>query len=89
MSDTLTPKLKHPNYTLHASLPNMSDAVRWSFDLRYNDAHQPTGRPFQPGFLMRSKHQPDKLQDDYETWCDRWEFALKAGKDTVRYRWNL
>lgn len=77
------------NYTLHAAVPNKSDTVRWSFDLRYNDAHQPTGRPFYPGFLMRSKHQPDKLQDDYETWCDRWEFALKAGKDAVRYRWNL
>lgn len=77
------------NYTLHAALPNKSDTVRWSFDLRYNHAYQPTGRPFYPGFLMRSKHHPDTLQTNYETWCQRWEFALKAGKDAVRYRWNF
>jgi fatty acid-binding protein DegV len=38
---------------------------------------------------MRSKHHPDTLQTNYETWCQRWEFALKAGKDAVRYRWNF
>ena len=37
---------------------------------------------------MRSKFRPDALQTDYETWCQRWEFALMAGKDAVRYRWQ-
>jgi phytanoyl-CoA hydroxylase len=76
------------NYTLHSALPNESDAIRWSFDLRYHDAYQPTGRPFYPGFLMRSKLRPDALQTDYETWCTRWEFALEAGKGATRYRWS-
>ena len=76
------------NYTLHHALPNESDEVRWSFDLRYHDAYMPSGRPFYPTFLMRSKFRPDALQTDYETWCQRWEFALMAGKDAVRYRWQ-
>ena len=76
------------NYTLHHALPNESDEVRWSFDLRYHDAYMPSGRPFYPTFLMRSKFRPDALQTDYKTWCDRWEFALMAGKDAVRYRWK-
>ena len=76
------------NYTLHHALPNESDEVRWSFDLRYHDAYMPSGRPFYPTFLMRSKFRPDALQTDYETWCQRWEFALMAGKDAVRYRWK-
>ena len=74
------------NYTLHHAQWNKSDTVRWSFDLRYNDAYQPSGRPFYPSFLMRSKHRPDALQTDYETWCQRWEFALEAAKGAKRYR---
>ena len=75
------------NYTLHSARPNETDTVRWSFDLRYHDAYQPTGRPFYPTFLMRSKQRPDALQTDYKTWCERWEFALEAGKSAKRYRW--
>lgn len=76
------------NYTLHSALPNASDTVRWSFDLRYHDAYQPTGRPFYPAFLMRSDARPDALQTDYKTWCQRWEFALEASQGAVRYRWK-
>ena len=76
------------NYTLHHALPNESDEIRWSFDLRYHDAYMPSGRPFYPTFLMRSRFRPDALQTDYSTWCERWEFALMAGKDAVRYRWK-
>ena len=43
------------NYTLHSAKPNESESVRWSFDLRYHDVYQPTGRPFYPAFLMRSR----------------------------------
>ena len=76
------------NYTLHHAQPNESDTVRWSIDLRYNDAFQPTGRPYHPGFLMRSKLRPDPLQTDYETWCQRWEFALKASRGVGTDRWQ-
>ena len=31
--------------TEHSSLSNLSDGIRWSFDLRYQPVGQPTGRP--------------------------------------------
>ena len=37
-------------FTPHASLPNLSDGFRWSFDLRYNASGHPTGRSQFPGF---------------------------------------
>lgn len=40
--------------TVHRSLPNTSDGIRWSVDLRYQDPAQPTGRDFVPGFMVRS-----------------------------------
>ncbi|MDE0184351.1 MAG: phytanoyl-CoA dioxygenase family protein [Candidatus Poribacteria bacterium] len=75
------------NYTMHHSLLNKTDTVRWSFDLRYHDAYQPTGRPYYPAFLMRSQSRPDSLQTDYTTWCQRWEFALKFSQGAQPYRW--
>ena len=41
-------------HTIHGSLPNVSDEIRWSLDLRYNPTGQPTGRPEFPGFVARS-----------------------------------
>ena len=75
------------NYTLHSATPNESKSIRWSFDLRYHDVYQPTGRPFYPAFLMRSRMRPHALQTDYETWCQRWEFALEHSKGAQAYRW--
>lgn len=75
------------NYTLHSAKPNKSDTVRWSFDLRYHDVYQPTGRPYFPSFLMRSRLRPEACQTDYETWCKRWEFALQNSKGVQAYRW--
>ena len=46
--------------TKHASLSNVSDGIRWSFDLRYQPIGQPTGRPAFPGFVARSRTQPDE-----------------------------
>lgn len=76
------------NYTLHRARPNNSDTVRWSFDLRYHDAAVPTGRPFYPSFIARSRLRPDIVQDDYATWRDRWEFALAATQGVKTYRWS-
>ena len=75
------------NYTLHSAKPNKSDTVRWSFDLRYHDVYQPTGRPYYPSFVMRSRMRPEACQTDYETWCKRWEFALQNSKGVQAYRW--
>ena len=75
------------NYTLHSAKPNESETVRWSFDLRYHDVYQPTGRPYYPAFLMRSRLRPEACQTDYETWCKRWEFALENSKGVQAYRW--
>ncbi len=43
----------------HASLPNISDEIRWSFDLRYNPVGQATGCPWFPGFVARSQANPE------------------------------
>ena len=45
-------------HTIHGSLPNVSEAIRWSLDLRYNPTGQPTGRPQFPGFVARSRRDP-------------------------------
>ncbi|MYF99228.1 phytanoyl-CoA dioxygenase family protein [Candidatus Poribacteria bacterium] len=76
------------NYTLHSAKPNESDTVRWSFDLRYHDVYQPTGRPYFPAFLMRSRMRPEACNTDYETWCNRWEFALENSRGAQAYRWK-
>ncbi|MCS6858955.1 MAG: phytanoyl-CoA dioxygenase family protein [Abditibacteriales bacterium] len=76
------------NYTLHRARPNESDTVRWSFDLRYHDAAVPTGRPFYPSFIVRSRLRPATVQDDYAMWRDRWAFALAATPGVKVYRWS-
>ena len=50
--------------TVHSSLPNVSEEVRWSFDLRYNPTGEPTGRHLFPGFVARSRANPEtELRD--------------------------
>ena len=44
---------------MHSSLPNLSENIRWSLDLRYNPIGQPTGRAWFPGFIARSKSKPE------------------------------
>ena len=47
-------------HTIHGSLANNSDDVRWSFDLRYNPIGQPTGRDLFPGFVRPQQSQSRK-----------------------------
>jgi phytanoyl-CoA hydroxylase len=56
------------NLTVHRSLPNVSDTIRWSVDLRYQDPAQPTGRVHVPGFLVRSAARPGDVVTDREHW---------------------
>ena len=77
--------------TVHSSLPNRSNDIRWSFDLRYNPIGQPTGRPVFPGFIARSRKSPRSVLSDPEEWAQLWRDArhqIAAGKDPVYNRWS-
>ena len=77
--------------TMHASLPNLSDSIRWSLDLRYNPTGQPTGRPWFPGFVARSRSNPDSELRDPEAWAQSWRDARThlAEMETPKYqRWD-
>ncbi len=58
--------------TLHASHANLSDNIRWSFDLRYNPIGQPTGRGYFPGFVARSRAHPETELHDPAVWAQMW-----------------
>lgn len=58
--------------TPHSSLPNNSETIRWSMDLRYNPVGQPTGRPEFPGFVARSKADPSSELTDAAVWRQSW-----------------
>jgi hypothetical protein len=77
--------------TLHCSLSNNSDHVRWSFDLRYNPIGQPTGRDVFPGFVARSKANPETELHDADVWTELWVEARRAlaEHETPRFnRWD-
>lgn len=58
--------------TVHASLSNVSDRIRWSFDLRYNPIGQETGRGAFPGFVARSRRDPARALTDAAAWAALW-----------------
>ena len=75
----------------HGPLPNHSDTVRWSFDLRYNPAGQPSGREVQPGFIARSRARPETEIRDPEEWAALWHqtrATLSGQPDPVYERWS-
>ena len=75
-------------YTQHGSLENLSDTIRWSFDLRYNPTGQATGRPWFPGFVARSRSNPESELRDPERWAERWYMARDeiAAKGSPEFR---
>jgi phytanoyl-CoA hydroxylase len=77
--------------TMHASLSNQSDDIRWSFDLRYQPAGLPTGRPAFPGFVARSRRQPQTELRDWRAWSQLWLDArarLAQGAPPAFNRWS-
>ena len=77
--------------TIHSALPNRSDRIRWSFDLRYQPTGQPTGRETFPGFIARSAQQPSEELHDPLTWFEMWKTArdsLARDDDPSYNRWN-
>ena len=59
--------------TVHGSLANVGDEIRWSFDLRYNPIGQHTGREAFPGFVARSRKASHLELRDADRWRRSWE----------------
>lgn len=74
--------------TPHGSQPNRSDAIRWSMDLRWNDARKPNGRPHLPGLFVRSREAPELVVHDRQEWLTAWKFARVSSRGARTYRWN-
>ena len=80
-------------HTCHGSLSNVSDRIRWSFDVRYNPTDQPTGRGFLPGFVVRSRRDPETELRDPAEWDRLWHdtharLAALPSDATTTYRWD-
>ena len=77
--------------TIHASLENISDHLRWSFDLRYLPSGQPTGRSVFPSFVARSRSDPSSELTDPVAYAEAWEHArdafVAAGPRAFNQRW--
>lgn len=63
--------------TMHASLKNVSMGARWSFDLRYQPVGQPTGRPWFPAFVVRSRLNPQSEVRDPQDWTNMWHTSRR------------
>ena len=73
-------------HTPHRGLPNRSDRVRWTIDLRYQPTGTPTGRPWHPAFVVRSRRNPASVLTDHATWCRLWREGLERGKGQKMHR---
>lgn len=60
-------------FTEHGALDNKSNRLRWSFDLRYQQSGQPTGRPAFPSFVLRSRSGGFPVVSDPDEYAARWE----------------
>ena len=65
--------------TVHRSVPNTSERVRWSLDLRYSDPAQPTGREEVPGFIVRSRTHPERVARSHHDWLALFPAAASTG----------
>ena len=76
---------------VHSSLPNVSDRIRWSFDLRYRPTGQATGRSVFPGFVARSASNPGSELHDAGVWYEMWKDtrdSLAIGEQPSFNRWD-
>jgi len=85
--------LIHTMLTKHSSLGNTSSEIRWSFDLRYQRAGQPTGRPVFPSFIARSRTRPEAVLIDPRVWRSMWyqarDACIAGDSPPVFNRWNV
>lgn len=75
------------NYVVHRGRPNESTNIRWSMDIRYQAAGEPTGHPFFPSFLVRSRANEQDVLTDYDQWADMWRAAVGANVGRRPWRW--
>jgi phytanoyl-CoA hydroxylase len=68
-------------FTPHRSTPNRTALVRWSLDARYQPTGEPTGRPFHPAVVLRSRKNPSTEVRDWAVWDRAWGDALAALAD--------
>lgn len=61
-----------PQKTPHRALPNHTDAVRWSMDVRYEATPNATMSGKKQGFIVRSKADPAS-EMTYEAWLQKWD----------------
>lgn len=66
-----------PQKTPHRALPNMSDTVRWSMDIRFEATASASEVGKRQGFVARSPSQPERVPS-YEQWLEQWA-AIPAG----------
>ena len=62
------------NLVCHSGLPSSADRVRWSIDLRCQNAGQPTGYPYFSAHLVRSGDPAREFT--YPEWVGMWERQL-------------
>ncbi|WP_350333714.1 phytanoyl-CoA dioxygenase family protein [Coralliovum pocilloporae] len=60
---------------IHRAMPNVSNQLRWSFDLRFHPIGQKSGRPAFPGLVVRSRENPSREERDPARWARTWEDA--------------
>ena len=77
---------------IHGSLPNKSDELRWSMDLRYLPVGQPTGYTQLPGFVARSRTNPSTELRAPEQWHQAWldcrERLAESPVPPLHARWS-
>jgi len=79
--------------TWHGAGPNLSERVRWSFDLRYQPPGFSTGRECFPEFLARSVAEPNRVLQHASEWTTLWDRARTEIANGQRHavfneRWN-
>jgi len=58
--------------TQHSSLMNLSDRIRWSFDLRYQPVGEAPGQAGRPAWTARSRSNPESEMRDFDDWNAMW-----------------
>ena len=66
-----------PQKMPHRALPNQSEAVRWSMDVRYEATESATDSGRDKGFVVRSPGNSSAVESS-DTWLSRWE-GISAG----------
>ncbi len=65
------------NKVMHSSVPNISrEDYRWAYNFRYLPIGQPSGRPFIPGFVARSRSAPETELHNAYLWRAMWVRCL-------------